>query len=190
MSDGPLTLRAVVPEDASALLEIYAPYVTGTAVTFEYTVPTPEEFSGRIARTLERYPYLAACREGQILGYAYASPFHPRAAYGWAVETTVYVRQDCRGAGVGTALYDKLEDLLRRQGVLNLNACIAWPNDASVAFHQKRGFHTVGQFTDCGFKLGRWYGMVWMEKLIAPHAVPPAPVLPFPRLLEEQPGLL
>ena len=117
-------IRVAQEQDAGALLKIYAPYVEKTAVTFEYTVPGAEEFAGRIARTLQKYPYLLAERAGQIVGYAYAGPFHARAAYDWAVETSVYVRQDQRKMGTGRALYHALEDVLRMQNILNVNACI------------------------------------------------------------------
>ena len=90
----PTVIRPARPEDAAALLAIYAPYVEKTAVTFEYQPPALEEFAGRVRRTLERFPYLAAEREGRLLGYAYASPFHPRPAYRWSVETSIYVAED------------------------------------------------------------------------------------------------
>ena len=78
-------IRTALPEDAEALLEIYAPYVLQTAVTFEYDVPSREEFTGRMEHILARYPYLAAWDGRRVLGYAYAGAFHPRAAYGWSV---------------------------------------------------------------------------------------------------------
>lgn len=175
-------IRLAQPGDAEALLNIYAPYVLNTAITFEYTVPSVQEFSGRIQNTLARYPYLVALGEGEILGYAYASSFHTRAAYAWAAETSIYIRQDARGGGLGKALYQHLETILARQGVLNLNACIAYPNPDSVAFHERMGFNTVGHFHQCGFKLGRWYDMIWMEKTLGDHGVPPRPFVPFSEL--------
>ena len=105
----PLTIRTASVSDAPALLSIYAPYVEKTAVTFEYTVPSPEEFQTRIAHTLDRYPYLVAERNREIIGYAYASAFKERAAYDWAVETSVYVSENARGTGAGTTLYKALE---------------------------------------------------------------------------------
>lgn len=147
-----------------------------TAISFEYEVPTENEFAGRIRRTLERYPYLAAVQNGRIVGYAYAGPFHTRAAYGWSAELTVYVRRELRGRGAGRRLYETLEEALKRQGILNLYACIAWPNPESVCFHEKMGFALNGRFRRCGYKLGQWWDMVWMEKLIAPHLNPPLPV--------------
>ena len=104
-----LSIRTACPEDAEALLEIYAPYVRETAVTFEYEVPPLEEFRGRIEHVLSRYPYLAAEEDGRIVGYAYLSAFHPRAAYGWCAEPSVYVEMGQRGRGIGRRLYEELE---------------------------------------------------------------------------------
>lgn len=173
-----VNIRKAEKQDAQALLDIYAPYVTQTAVTFEYEVPTLAEFSRRMEEIQTKFPYLVAQRGEAFLGYAYASPFKTRPAYGWAVELTVYVRQDCRGKGVGKALYLALEAYLKRQKVQNLNACIAYPNPDSVAFHERLGYKTVAHFTKCGYKLGRWYDIIWMEKLIGDHGENPDSVLP------------
>ena len=195
MAPGDLIVRAAAPEDAAALLEIYAPYVEKTAITFEYAVPSPEEFAGRIARTLERYPYLAAEAEGRIMGYAYAGPFKERAAYDWAVETTVYVREEAKRQGVGRTLYAALERCLAAQGVLNLNACVACPEREdeyltrdSVDFHRRMGYRLAGEFRQCGCKFGRWYNMVWMEKHIGLHPADPPPVKPFSEVLRRGPA--
>lgn len=186
MTDG-ITIRTARPEDAAALLEIYAPYVTDTAITFEYTVPSEAEFRGRIEKTLKRYPYIVAEKAGRMIGYAYAGAFHPRAAYDWACELSIYVATDARRCGLGSRLYERLEKVLGAQGLLNLNACIAVPltdddpylTRASVAFHARRGYNTVGEFTKCGYKFNRWYNMVWMEKLIGEHLEVQPPVKPF-----------
>ena len=95
-----IDIRVATPEDAKELLAIYAPYVEETAITFEYTVPTAEEFAGRMKKTLTRYPYLVAEKEGELLGYAYAGPFKAKAAYDWSVETTIYVKKDCKRSGI------------------------------------------------------------------------------------------
>ena len=179
---GVITIRTAVQQDAKVLLEIYAPYVKKTAITFEYDVPSVEEFARRISKVLKRYPYLVAEVNGEPVGYAYAGPFKERAAYDWAVETTVYVREDMKKSGIGRALYTALEEALAAQGILNLNACIAFPENEdeyltrdSVKFHERMGFETAGRFHKCGCKFGRWYDMVWMEKLIGNHVEnPPA----------------
>ena len=97
-------------EDAEELLAIYAPYVEKTAITFEYEVPSVEEFKGRIAHVLQRFPYLKAVEDGKILGYAYVSPFKERAAYGWSVETSIYVDENVKHKGVGRKLHEVMEE--------------------------------------------------------------------------------
>ena len=155
-----VTIRSAMQQDAEALLKIYAPYVKNTAITFEYDVPTVDEFTGRISNVMQKYPYLVAEISGEPVGYAYAGSFKERAAYDWAVETTVYVREDMKKHGIGRALYTALEEALAAQGILNLNACIAFPENEdeyltrdSVKFHEKMGFETAGRFHKCGCKL-------------------------------------
>ena len=177
-----LRIRMAVPEDAGTLLKIYEPYVKNTCITFEYQVPSVEEFTQRIRETLKKYPYLIAEQNGEILGYAYASAFKERAAYDWAVETSIYVSEGARRTGAGSLLYEALEDYLKRQNVINVNACIAYPNPGSIAFHEKYGYRTVGHFTKCGYKLGQWWDMVWMEKMLGPHPEQPEPFIPVGRL--------
>lgn len=171
-----ITIRTATLSDAQALLNIYSPYVEHTAITFEYDVPSVEEFASRIKNTLQKYPYLVAEKNGRLLGYAYASPFHERPAYDWAVETSIYVDQNIKHQGIGRRLHDALEDALRSQGILNMNACIAYPPEEdeyldknSVEFHTHIGYRLVGEFYKCGYKFHRWYNMVWMEKLIGNH---------------------
>lgn len=172
MQNGKINIRPVTEADAAALVAVYAPYVIHTAVTFEYDTPTEEEFRRRIAAISSRFPYLVAENDEQkILGYAYANTFKDRPAYQWAVETTVYVDATYRRNGVGKRLYDALEEELRRRGIRNMNACIAFAahpdpfltND-SVRFHERMGFEKVAHFHTCGKKFGRWYDMIWMEK--------------------------
>ena len=186
-----ITIRTAAVDDAAALLAIYAPYVKETAITFEYEVPSLEEFQGHIAHTLRRYPYIVAVENGEILGYAYTGPFGERAAYRWSVETSIYLRQDVRGKGLGKRLYAELERISKAQNVQNLYACIAYPDhdDAyltgnSVAFHTHLGFTPVGRFPHCAYKFGTWYNMTWMEKTLGKHEESPAAFVPFPELSE------
>lgn len=179
-------IRTATKADAPALLNIYAPYVEQTAITFEYEVPSVEEFAGRIEQILEKYPYLVAEAEGEIVGYAYAGTFKARAAYDWSVETTIYVNQKKKRMGIGGKLYAALEEALRAQHILNLNACIGYPQKEdeyltkdSEKFHQKLGYRLVGTFHDSGYKFGRWYDMIWVEKMLGEHTESPASVIPF-----------
>lgn len=189
-----IKIRTAAAEDAEALLAIYAPYVADTAITFEYEIPSVEEFRRRITNTLSMRPYLVAyCLDAagneDIVGYAYTSAFKERAAYDWAEETSIYVRMDVRGSGAGRALYEALEAVSRKRGIINLNACIAavevedehLTND-SVFFHEHLGYKMVGKFHLCGYKFGRWYDMVWMEKMLGEHPADPGQVRPFPEI--------
>ena len=106
-------IRLARLEDARALLSIYAPYVTGTSVTFEYEAPSLEEFTGRVKSILADYPYLVCERGGEIVGYAYAHRYKERAAYQWDAELSVYLNEMHHGRGVGRALYGALIEMTR-----------------------------------------------------------------------------
>jgi len=171
-----MIVRTAKLSDAEEILSIYAPYVELTAITFEYDVPSLDEFKGRIEKTLEKFPYLVAEGEDGIVGYAYAGVFKGRAAYDWCVETTIYVKMNQRGRGIGKTLYGVLEQQLKEQGILNLNACISWvdiPNEylnhQSPQFHEHLGYRKCAHFHQCGYKFGRWFDMIWMEKIIGEH---------------------
>ncbi|WP_373482979.1 N-acetyltransferase family protein [Acetobacterium sp.] len=179
-----ITIRIAKAADIEAILGIYAPYVRETAITFEYTVPTIEEFRERMRKTLTKYPYLVAVQEAELLGYAYASEFKNRAAYDWAVETTIYVKSDSRNSGVGKKLYQALEEVLKQQNICNLYACIAYPNPGSIGFHEHLGYQTIGHFSKCGYKFDTWYDMIWMEKMIAEHDRHPELFKPITELRE------
>lgn len=168
-----IVIRSASVNDAEALLNIYAYYVENTAITFECEVPTVEEFQQRIANTLKKYPYLVAEKEGTILGYAYAGVFKNRAAYDWSAEVTIYLSHNATKCGIGRKLYEALETEMKKRGFLNLYACIGYPVEEdeyltknSAQFHAHLGYQTVGEFHKCGYKFGRWYNMIWMEKLI------------------------
>lgn len=174
-----MDIRIATPGDAPFIQDIYRYYVENTAITFEFEVPSVEEFQRRIEKTLERYPYLVAEEDGVVIGYAYAGIFYDRRAYDWSAEMSVYVRNGIHGKGVGTALYEKMEELLRKQHIVNLFACITHPNAESEAFHQARGYEKKAHFENCGYKLGRWWDIVWMQKVIAPNEEAPEPFLRF-----------
>lgn len=180
-----MNIENVSVSDAKELLEIYRPYVEHTAITFEYEVPSVTEFSERIINISSKYPYIKAVdEEGNILGYAYAGTFKGRRAYDWSVETTVYVKENLHKKGVGKALYNVLEEALKEKGITNMYACIACPDEEdeyltfdSPKFHEKMGFTKIGTFHKCANKYGRWYNMIWMEKMIGEHVDNPADVI-------------
>jgi phosphinothricin acetyltransferase len=184
-----IIIRTVSEFDARELLEIYRPYVENTAISFEYEVPSVKEFEKRIKDTLLKYPYIAAVHGNEIVGYAYAGVFKARKAYDWSVETSIYVKQGCTAMGYGKMLYNKLEKILKRQHILNLNACIAYADEndeyltnTSMEFHKHMGYELVGKFNKCGYKFGRWYDMIWMEKIIGEHTAKPQDIIPFSKL--------
>lgn len=171
-----ITVRDAEPADAQRILTIYDYYVKNTAITFEYDTPTIDEFRERMRRTMRRYPYLVAERDGAVLGYAYAGAFVGRAAYDWSCELSIYLDHTAQKQGLGRALYAALEARLRAMGILNLYACIGYPRaddeyltTNSADFHAHLGFVKVGEFHQCGYKFGRWYDMIWMEKIIGAH---------------------
>lgn len=183
-----MLVRDAAPADAPRLLEIYAHYVKNTAVTFEYDPPSLGEFRARMEKTMRRYPYLVAERDGRAEGYAYAGAFVGRAAYDWSCETTIYLAPAAQKCGLGRALYGALEEALRAMGILNLYACIAFPQTEdeyltanSAQFHAHLGYQKVGLFRRCGYKFGRWYDMIWMEKMLGQHRAA-APIVPYPQL--------
>lgn len=184
-----INIRIAQLSDAETLRALYIPYVEQTAVTFELAPPSKEEFARRVANTLERYPYLVAECDGEILGYTYASAFRPRQAYLHSAETSIYIRKDYKGHGLGRRLYTALGRLLCAQNVFNMEACIAHcePADeyvphASRLFHEKMGFRAVGCFSKCGRKFDRWYDMIWMEHILMEHPSNPQPYMPFSQL--------
>ena len=179
---GEIIIRPVTEADAAELVSIYAPYVRETAVTYEYEVPSVEEFRGRIENIMKKYPYLAAEEDGVILGYAYASAFHLRAAFSWSAEATVYLRKEAHGRGIGRMLYAALEDILKKQNIQTVIALIADPNPESVAFHEKLGYRVAGRLTDCAYKLGQWRGMYYMEKYLGSRDGKPKTFIPYPEV--------
>lgn len=178
-----IKIRSAVIEDAGRILQIYDYYVRNTAVTFEYDTPSLHEFQERMEKIMRRYPYLVIEKDGIIQGYSYAGPFVGRAAYDWSCEVTVYLEPDARRCGMGRMLYEALERALGQMGILNLYACIGYPEKEdeyltadSAEFHAHLGFQRAGKFYKCGYKFGRWYHMVWMEKIIGEHGECQPPV--------------
>lgn len=157
-------IRPATVTDLPEMLEIYRPYVEKTAISFEYTLPTAEEFQTRFLEHTAQFPWLVWEENGAILGYAYAGAPWERAAYRWCAESSVYLREDCRGRGIGRALYEALETRLQVQGYRILYAVVTSDNVPSVAFHQALGFVPRAFYPDCGYKFGRWFGVTWLEK--------------------------
>ncbi len=160
MDFGTITVKATIrlahENDASQMLEIYAPIVQETTISFELEPPSETEFQNRIQSYQQKMPWLVCEINGQLAGYAYASPYRTRAAYQWSVESSVYVSENHRRKGIAKALYTALFKLLQLQGFYHVVAAIALPNQPSVAVHEAVGFVPVGVFHRVGFKFGKW----------------------------------
>lgn len=188
-SENNVTIRQVDISDAPALVEVYRYYVEKTAITYEYDVPSVSEFESRIIAITNKYPFLVVEKDGEIEGYAYTSAFHVRKAYERSAEMSIYLSDKCKGLGLGRKLYEILEDISKKQGITNLYACIGAPEvedeyltNNSINFHDHMGYKLIGRFTKCGYKFGRWYDMVWMEKMIADHPQIAHDIIPYPDL--------
>ena len=159
-------IRIALERDVPEILSIYAPYVLNTTCTFEYDVPSSDAFLERFRTITARFPWIVWEEDGMILGYAYGSAPFERAAYSWSCETSVYLRPEAKGRGIGRALYTALEQILAYQGYIVNYAIVTSENHSSLAFHQKLGYRMAGEFHGCAFKFGKRLGITWMEKEI------------------------
>lgn len=178
-----LQIRTASADDGAAVAAIYAPYVRETAISFEEDPPSPQEMAARIAHTLQTHPFLVCEEGGTVLGYAYAGPHNPRAAYRWSAAVSVYVAQHAHRQGVGRRLYLDLFAILRRQRLHALFAGVTLPNDKSVGLHEALGFRPLGTYREVGFKLGRWHDVGYW-RLGLREGPPEGEPVPFPALRE------
>ena len=172
-------IRFANASDLPQILSIYGPYVLNTAISFEYTVPTLEEFTQRFGEITKQFPWLVWEESGEILGYSYGSLPFGRAAYHWCAASSIYLAPQAHRKGIGTKLYAALEELLQKQGYRKTYAIVTSDNPGSLRFHEKSGFRVVAEFPECGFKFGNFYSVVWMEKELNHGKIPqdfPKPV--------------
>jgi len=154
-------IRQATRADVPAILNIYAPYIRETAITFEYDVPEITGFEERFDGISAQYPYLVWEEDGKILGYAYADRAFARMAYAWDADLSIYLDMNARGGGIGSRLYGCLEEILQNYGYHNLYALITGDNAPSVRFHEKRGYDRLGTLVKSGWKFGKWYDVHW-----------------------------
>jgi|SRR6185312_14258071 len=167
-----MDIRLATLADASAVAAIYRPYVEDTVISFELMPPSETMMRERMAKVLARLPWLVCERDGALVGYAYASPHHDRAAYQWSVDVSVYLRPGLQRRGLGRALYSDLFTLLVQQGYYTAFAGISLPNAASVGLHESFGFEPVGVYRNAGFKSGAWHDVGWWQKPLRNYAAP------------------
>ena len=174
MSD--INIRMATPEDAPAMLSIYEPYILNTAITFEYETISVEVMQKRMETVQKQFPWLVYEQEGKVVGYAYCSRFKERAAFDWDCECSVYIDEIAHRKGIATALYTELFDLVQKQGYYNIYALITYSHESSVSLHKKFGFTEVGVYQNTGYKMGKWWDLLVMEKRI--HSFAETPVKP------------
>jgi L-amino acid N-acyltransferase YncA len=166
-------IRAATADDAAAISAIYAPYVTGSIVSFETDPPDAATMRERIEAAGDLYPWLVAEQDGGVVAYAYASQFRAHPAYRYAVETSVYVASAAQGVGTGTALYRLLLDILARQGFAQAIAGITLPNPASVRLHEALGFDRAGVYRKVGYKHDAWHDVGLWQRSLGAATLPP-----------------
>jgi L-amino acid N-acyltransferase YncA len=167
-------VRDATADDAAACAAIYAPYVTGTAISFEDEPPTVEEMAARIAAAQRAHAWLVLTDGADVRGYAYGGRFKDRAAYRWSCEVSVYLEYGLRRSGGGRALYAALLPRLAARGYSTAFAGMTLPNDASAGLHRAMGFEPAGTFRRVGWKDGAWHDVAWMQRPLAPGDDPPA----------------
>jgi phosphinothricin acetyltransferase len=178
-------IRAAQKSDGEKILEIYRPIVERTAISFETKVPTLFEMENRIESISSKYPYLVFEKDGDILGYSYASQHRTRDAYRWSVDATIYVSEKNRGQKTGEKLYRKLFKILKDLGYFNVYAGITLPNDTSVGIHEKFGFSKIAHYNRVGYKIGAWHDVGWWELVLSNDRKKPFEPIPFSSYLKK-----
>lgn len=178
-----MPIRLASQDDAQSILDIYAPIVQDTVISFEYEPPTREDMQGRIRAVLEKLPWLVCTSaDGDVMGYVYSSLYRARTAYQWSVEVTAYVHESYRMRGVAKGLYTTLFELLKAQGYYNAYAGITLPNIGSEALHGSIGFKLLGVYHSVGYKFGEWHDVAWFEMPLKLHQADPIPPLSIHKL--------
>ncbi|MFL5741001.1 MAG: arsinothricin resistance N-acetyltransferase ArsN1 family B [Flavisolibacter sp.] len=177
-----MEVRIAAPADAPAIIDIYAPYVLATSISFESEVPSVQEMEKRIDACLTKFPWIICELDGKVAGYVYASSHREREAYQWTCECSVYIHPDYKGKGVGSQLYKALFALLTVQGMRTAYAGITLPNDASVRIHERLGFEFFALYDHVGYKLHSWHKVGWWKLRLNEYDPAPAPPLKFSHL--------
>ncbi|HEY0677561.1 MAG TPA: GNAT family N-acetyltransferase [Chitinophagaceae bacterium] len=176
-------IRPIRLEDAKYTYEIYRPYVEDNITSFEYVMPSPEEWEARIGSITAEYPYVVCEHNNEVIGYAYGTRHRYRTAYSWSVESAIYVSEKFHSSGVARILYETLFALLKLQGYVNVYAGVGMPNDKSEKFHRSMGFYDVGVFKKIGYKFGGWHDTKWFQMHLIDHPAE-SPTLKMPAEIE------
>jgi L-amino acid N-acyltransferase YncA len=180
-----IKMRMANENDAEEILRVYAPYINDTVITFEYEIPTINEFKNRIRKISLDYPYLVCTLDEKIIGYAYSYRYKERAAYQWNVELSVYIDNSYLHCGIGKALYSALIEISKLQNIQNIYGGVTYPNKNSEKLHEYFSFKKLGVYHNTGYKFGKWHDVTWFEKSVDEYYGEPRPLLSIKDIDEE-----
>jgi L-amino acid N-acyltransferase YncA len=178
-------IRFATTDDALQILGIYAPFITDTAISFETEIPSLENFRKRIEAIQSQYPYIVYEIDGKIIGYAYASKHHERAAYCYSADISIYILPEYQRMGIGRTLYTCLFEILKKQGYYTIIAGITLPNEKSIGIHKAMGFEEVGIYHNVGYKFGIWRDVIYLQKALREYDPIPARIKRIDELPQE-----
>lgn len=181
-----MIIRNIKSDDIISVLNIYAPFIANSTVTFENEIPNIDSFTNRIEHYVASFPWLVADVDGKIAGYAYASKYRDREAYQWMVECSIYLDPDFAGKGIAKNLYNALFEILKIQGIYKVFAVIGLPNLKSVSFHEKMGFTWFATYKNVGYKLGKWLNVGWWELILSEPKDTPKTPIPYAELTKNK----
>ena len=159
-------IREVIDKDIQHICEIYNYYIKNTIVTFEEQPVTIENMKKRVDEIVPNFPYYVYVEDEEVIGYTHAKNWKSRDAYRFSVESTVYLDNKAIGKGIGTQLYTKLLDELRKRKYHAVLACIALPNEKSQYLHEKFGFKKIAHLSEVGYKFNKWIDVGYWELIL------------------------
>lgn len=180
-----MEIRFATADDSTDLLRIYNQYID-TTITFEYVLPTEEEFAKRISDVSKNYPYLICEENGEVVGYAYAHRHMVREAYQWNAELTIYLDKSYRSKGLGKKMYNILIEILKLQGIKTVYSSVTVSNEKSKKLHESLGFSSIGIYQNAGYKCGKWNDVQWFEKSIGSYDLEPVPFISISKISKEK----
>ena len=154
----------VEEKDYKEITDIYNYYIKNTTITFEEDELSYDNMRKRIDSIKKKFPYIVYEEDGSILGYAYLNYFSERSAYRFSLDLSIYLKNGELTKGIGTALYNEIENIARKNGIKKIISCITLSTDRSISFHKKMGFGECGRMKNVGYKHNAWQSIVWMDK--------------------------
>lgn len=167
MTSSALQVRSATADDLARVRDIVNHYIEHSVFNFRTEPQSLDEVRTLWEQRHQRFPWLVAVMDDDVVGAAYAGPWNERAAYQWTVESTIYVDPSAHRRGVGDALYTELLNRLRSKGFHSAIAVIALPNDPSVRLHERHGFERVGRLREAGYKNDAWHDVGFWQRILA-----------------------